>query len=109
MSLNIDNVGGGATETISVGTLTNNTFYRLKLCFSYVPSLTQTAGLRARAWIDDGDAVELLVLSNDDNYPVGVADIYMGTATSDAVAYDLNVEWVSVTHRGVGSDSVLGI
>ena len=109
LTLNTNNTGGGAPETISVGTLLGNIFYRLKLCFSYRSSLTQSYELRARAWIDDSDEVELLVLSNNDSNPTGSGNIYLGTATTDAIAYSLEMDWVSVIYRGIGSEFVLGL
>lgn len=102
--------GTSVAVASSGGALVNNQFYRFKLCFSYIPDLVAASALRARLWIDNVLVATNTVLSTAAEFPAGEGDVYLGTTSpSGGGAYDLDLEWVSVTHRGIGSDDVLGV
>ncbi len=97
----------GTSLASSTTALTNNTFYRLKLCFSYIPDLVVVGGkLRARLFIDDGAPLTLDVLSNNAAFPSGNGNIFIGTQT-DSGTFNVDIEWVNINFRGINSSDKL--
>lgn len=82
-------------------------FYRLKLCFSYVPDITQGGGkLRAGLSVNDRLPFDVTVLSDHASYPIGNGNVFIGTQT-DSAPFDVDIEWVNITFRGINSSANL--
>lgn len=106
-----DSDAPAATAVLGSTTLLVNTFYRIKICFGYIPNVTQTAGLRARMYVNDSLNATNIILSNSTSYPdvAKSGDLFIGTDDSSSAAYTLDIEWINVTYRGGGATGVLDL
>ncbi len=66
--------------------------------------------LRARLFIDDNTTPTLVhsVLSTAGAYPSGNGNVFIGTRTSTQ-PFNVDISWINITFRGIGSDKMLGI
>lgn len=102
--LRVHNTNSGNAGT-TVTTLTDDQFYRIKLCFKYYNDNTGTLTISAVININNGSTV--FVAGSSTDFPVGSGDVFIGTSISGTDSYNFDVVWVNISHRGIGADNVL--
>ncbi len=100
---------GGNVSPILNTTLNNNQFYKIKVCFKYIPTLTATIQLIATLHVNEVLIGTVAINSSGIGsaaFPIGTGDIFIGTSVQSVGTYDFDIVWVNVAHRGIGDDFI---